>query len=424
MLAFCTLLLISSCAKSPKKITNTNDYNKYLELAENKTLQTAIDENEFWKAKLEAHPEQFSYLVKIAASYSHLFAITGDISYLKAAETHYLKANTTTNYKKSDVLRALAANYMTQHKFKEALMIATKAELIGDGLQSTQKMIFDIQLELGNYHLAKAYLEKFENMSDFDYLIRLAKWNDHQGNLTAAIKYLEKAKAIAESSNVISNKLWIYTNLADFYGHEGNIKASYNYYLKALKLDPYSAYAKKGIAWIVYSYEKNPDEALRILNSVSTTNKTPSYNLIKAQIADFKGDKKLKDTELKLYETEVKNPDYGNMYNKYNILLLTEKKQNLGDAISIGKIEVKNRPTPESYDLLAWAYYNNGNLQDALKIINNYIANKTYHPESLYHCAKIYKAAGNFDKVNQIKKELASNLYELGPILAQKIDNL
>lgn len=424
MLAVCTLLLISSCAKSPKKITNTNDYDNYLELAENKTLQKAKDENEFWKTKFEAHPEQSSYLVKIAASYSHLFAITGDISYLKEAETDYLKANKNTNYKKSDLLRALAANYITQHKFKEALMIATKAELIGDGLQSTQKMIFDIQLELGNYQLAKAYLEKFENMSDFDYLIRLAKWNDHQGNLDAAIKYLEKAKAIAESSNVISNKLWIYTNLADFYGHEGNIKASYNHYLKALKLDPNNAYAKKGIAWIVYSYEKNPDEALRILNSVSKTNKTPSYNLIKAQIADFKGDKELENTELKLYETEVKNPDYGNMYNKYNVLLFTEKKQNLDDAISIGKIEVKNRPTPESYDLLAWAYYNNGDLQTALKIVNNHIANKTFHPELLYHSAEIYKATGNLDKVNQIKKELASNLYELGPILAQKIGKL
>jgi len=294
MLAVCTLLLISSCAKSPKKITNTNDYDNYLELAENKTLQKAKDENEFWKTKFEAHPEQSSYLVKIAASYSHLFAITGDISYLKEAETDYLKANKNTNYKKSDLLRALAANYITQHKFKEALMIATKAELIGDGLQSTQKMIFDIQLELGNYQLAKAYLEKFENMSDFDYLIRLAKWNDHQGNLEAAIRYLEKAKAIAESSNAISNKLWIYTNLADFYGHEGNIKASYNHYLKALELDPNFQDALNCYAHNLRLTLKNYEKAIEVYTKLISINPKYEYaisrrGICKRELKDYKG---------------------------------------------------------------------------------------------------------------------------------------
>ncbi len=424
ILAVCTLLLISSCTTSQKKITNTNDYNNYLELATNEPLQKAKDENKFWKDKYKVHPEQSSYLGKIAASYSHLFAITGEISYLKDAEADYLKANEKANYSRPGLLKALAANYISQHKFKEALVLAKKAELIGDGLESTQKMIFDIQLELGNYDLAKTYLDKFVNMSDFDYLIRLAKWNDHQGHLDAAIKYLEKARAIAESSKLNGAKLWIYTNLADFYGHAGNIKASYNHYLKALAIDPSDAYAKKGIAWIVYSYEKNPDEALRILNSVSKTNKTPSYNLIKSQIADFKGDKVLKENELKLYQAEVKNPSYGNMYNKYNVLLYTNENQNLQEAITISKTEVKNRPTPESYDLLAWSYFANGNIQEAYRIASNHVENKTFHPEALYHIAEIYKANGDLDKAKEIKKELSANLYELGPVLAQKIGKL
>src|SRR5690606_18953473 len=126
-------------------------------------------------------------------------------------------------------------------------------------------------------------------MSDFDYLIRLAKWSDHQGNLDAAIIYLEKAKTTAESSNMKGIKQWAYTNLADFYGHAGRIHDSYNHYLKALELDPNDAYAKKGIAWIVYSYEKNPDEALRILNSVMKDYLAPDYYLLKSQIYEFKG---------------------------------------------------------------------------------------------------------------------------------------
>lgn len=423
-LVFVAVLLTNCSTNTSKHVTNANDYNAYLAVAENEALERAQKDQVFWSEKLENSPNQFPYLGKLAATYTNYFSATGEIAYLKKAEDHLLEVNAITNYEKPSYLRSLAYNYISQHKFKAALVHLEKAEALKGNLQATQKMLFDVHLELGNYKTAQSYLKTFQNFSDFDYLIRLSKLSDHKGNLDAAIKYMEKAMAIAESSNLDGLKQWSYTNIADFYGHAGEIDKSYQHFLKALALDPNDAYAKKGIAWIVYSHEKNPDEALRILNSVTKTYKAPDYYLLSSEIADYKGDTALKNAQLSLYATAMQNIAYGDMYNKYNVLLNVDMNTNLEEAIRIAKIEVENRPTPQSYDLLAWTYFNNGNLGAALDIVEQHIINKTFEPETLYHVAEIYKAAGKTNDLKPLKEELLASIYELGPAMEETITKL
>ena len=401
------IILLASCGTKEKKITSKRDYTGYLQNTESEMLQLAKSDLNFWEKKLEKEPNQFPYLAKAAASQSQIFNLTGKIESLKEAEIYLVKANEAALYNKADYLRALARNYISQHRFKEALGLLKKAELNGEHLKGTQKMLFDVHVELGNFELAKSYLDKIRKNGDFDYLIRLSKWSDHRGNIEAAIKYMEQAKNIAESSNIPATKQWVYTNLADYYGHAGRIQDSYQHYLKALELNPEDAYAKKGIAWIVYSYEKNPDEALNILNTITKNHKSPDYYLLKAEIAEFKGDLNLKKNELKLYNRAVNNP-------------YTE----LEEAIAIATIEVENRPTPQSYDLLAWTYYKNGNNKEALKIAENYVAGKTFEPEVLFHLAYIYKANDKFKEVKNLKEELQESIFELGPVIATKVNDI
>ncbi|MCH4552398.1 tetratricopeptide repeat protein [Aestuariibaculum lutulentum] len=421
---FCMLALLSSCTISSKKVTDTKEYNVYLETTNATVKEQVLEDLTFWQEKFTQTPNQFPYLSKIASAYSQLFSTTGEIEYLKKAQDVYQNLNKKTNYSNSSYLRGLAANYISQHKFKEALMLLEKAEEIGDKLEGTQKMLFDVHLELGNYKQAKSYLDKFSNDADFDYLIRVAKWSDHRGDLNAAIKYLEQAKVKAEQSNIASSKQWIYTNLADFYGHSGNIQASYNHFLKALELSPDDAYAKRGIAWIVYSHEKNPDEALRILNTVSQTYHAPDYYLLKAEIAKFKGDLDLYQKELESYKLAVNNPLYGDMYNTYNVMVYTETFEKLNEALVLAETEVNNRPTPQSYGLLAWTYFKQGFKRKALKIMREHVANQTYEPQTLLHLAEVYKANNKLKEAKILKKDLLESIFELGPLTEKDVRNI
>lgn len=417
------LALLFNCKEKKETVTDAKDYDVFL-IAENKKLSDAKEEHHFWANKLEKTPNQYPYLAKIANVESQLFDATGNIENLANAENYLLQLNQKTNQNKSGYLRALARNYISQHRFKESLILLEKAEILAEDLESTQKMLFDVHMELGNYKIAKSYLEKVVNLNSFDYLIRTAKWNDHIGNLDAAIKYMEKAMAKAESSNLAELKQWSYTNIADFYGHDGQIQKSYNYFLKALALNPNDTYAKKGIAWIVYSHERNPEEALRILNTITTEYQAPDYFLLKAEIAEFLNDETSKENYIADYKKVVQKPLYGEMYNAYNAKLFSEDKKMVDSSITIANREIENRATPQSYDLLAWSLYNKGDYKKALDIVNTFVIDKTYEPETLYHVAEIYKANGKSKELKPLKEELLAATYELGPLMEMKINQL
>ena len=421
-----SLSLFIGCQSNQQEnqITDPQDYNVYLSSTDTKSYDYLVSDLNFWTQKLHKTPNQYPYLGKLAQVESTLFSITADIDNLLKAEKHLVALNAKTAFKNAGTLRALARNYISQHRFKEALVALQKAEIVGENLLGTQKMLFDVFLELGDYQNAEHYLTIIQNFSDFDYLIRASKWNDHLGDLDTAIRLLEKATTIAVSAKNTNLMIWSFTNLADFYGHNNQIQKSYTYYLKALELDPANAYAKKGIAWIVYSHEKNSEEALRIIDHVIEYHPSPDYFLLKAEIEDYRGNITNKIKNINTYLSLVKNKKYGDMYNHYNAQLYLDDLNKNIEAFQLIETELQNRSTPLSYDLLAWAYYKERSYEKALQISENFVKGHTYEPQAMYHLAEIYKANKKFKEVKELKNELLESAYELGPLLTSKIKML
>ena len=226
-----TALLMLSCNQKSDKIIAQKDYNKYLEIKDNKSRDFAQSEINFWQKKYDKVPNQTSYLSLLASNYSKLFENTGNVKYLYKVEALLLQVNKEYHYETVGPIRSLGRNYISQHRFRDALVLANKALAIGEGMKETQKLLFDVNMELGNYTLAEKNLKYLNDSKDFDYLIRVAKWNDHLGDLKTAISLMEKAKDIAISNDNKSLKIWTYSNLGDFNGHAGDIQKSYVYYL-------------------------------------------------------------------------------------------------------------------------------------------------------------------------------------------------
>ena len=421
-IAIACICLLFSCQE--QKITNTEDYKTYIETQDISIKEGTLHKLQFWNARIKQDSTQIIALGKSAQEYATLFKTTGDITFLKKAEAVIRKATHKAYIGKDTYLRSLAHNLITQHRFKEAAVALQEAQRIAPNKRETHLMQFDVAMELGNYLTAETYLYLVTDFSDFNYLIRLAKWKDHIGNLDAAIHYMEQASDIVNRKKDTELQIWSYTNLGDYYGHAGRIKDSYAHYLKALQLDPYNAYAKKGIAWITYSHEKNPEEALRILDAIQKQHQSPDYFLLKAEIADYQSKYALKNEYLNSYFQSIQNPEYGDMYNTYTAEILLNEHKDYNTVIEIAQKEIENRPTPQSYDLLAYAYQQKGEYAKALAIAQKHIENKTYEPTVQFHLAEIYKANGLHDKVASIKKELLEASYELGPVTTRAIYNL
>ncbi len=416
------LILLGSCVTEEKnKITNTNDYEQFLSSL---PVQFGSKYFKLWNSKIKPDSMQLTSLGISGGEYTRYFNETGDIAYLKKAEQALKRAVDIAAIGKSDYYRALARNYISQHRFKGALYWAEKAHKLGSGLEDSKALLFDVHMELGNYKIAESFLDEIRNDANFGYLIRAAKWSDYKGNLDAAILYMERAKLKANNGTNDALKLWAYTNLADFYGHAGRVEEAYRHYLKALAIDGNNAYAKKGIAWIVFSHEKNAQEALRIMEKVTEYNQTPDYQMLKAEIASFLNEPKKTNAYLDAYYNRVKNKAYGSMYNTYTIKFYLEETKQYDKAIALALQEVNNRATPESYDLLAYSYFKNNEIEKAFDVMKNFVEGKTYEPEALYHMAVIYKVTGAKEELEILKRELQDASFEMGPSFPQLLTML
>lgn len=414
------IILFSSCShKENTQIVQQNEIEKYLNLAPNQQkIDECSEEITFWENKYLKATNQHTYLIKMAGQHEILFELTENVDHLNTAITLYDSAANAAKRTSASILRALARNYISAHKFKEAKQAIDDAYALGEGKVNSEKMMFDISMEIGDYSRANQSLEILSANQDFDYLIREAKFLDHEGKLDQAIFSMEKALLASKNSGNESQILWTVTNLADFYGHAGDIEKSYEGFKEALSIDPSNSYALKGIANIAYSNDKNFDLAKLIIEKLNNRISKPEYQLLLADIAQLQNDKLSQTTHINNYKTMVADAKYGNMYNKYSILL--NPKQNLEKAL----FEVNTRPTAETYTWLAWVYHNIDDNKKAQEVFESKVSNKTFEPESLYYLANFYKSIGSTKNLAELKDELSAAKYELGPVKSLIIDKL
>ncbi|MEM7085744.1 MAG: hypothetical protein AAF489_06150 [Bacteroidota bacterium] len=418
------ILLAIACKNNPEKIafTNTEDYNSYLSTSLRPTHEQALSSKDFWSKRLRADSTGVGDLSPLAGAYVQLFETTGDASFLKNAEQLYKKGMEISANGQDAFARSLAHNYISQHRFNEAYELLKTTFQGPSDKHETQLMLFDAAMEVGEYEKAYQYLEAVKNLKDYHYLIRLSKWSDYRGDLSSAIRYLEKAMTIAESRDSKPLKVWTYSNLGDYYGHAGRIVDSYTYYLKTLALQPDNEYVKKGIAWVLYSEEKNTEEAHRIMDSIMKNRQLPEDHLFKAELYTMEGKEDLAQRSENSFIKAVEEGAYGKMYNSYLIELYADRQPKR--ALKLAKSELENRPTPEVYHLLALAQLQNGMPEKALETIENHVTAKTSEPMALFHSALVYKANRLDNKVAALKEELAEATYELGPVISKKIEAL
>jgi len=405
-------------------VTKVSDYDKYMRISSAdsmRSLQRIKTDIDFWMQRLKKDPEDAVAKASLAGLYSTRFKTGGDINDIHTSDSLYLVANPLFKTNSSSLYRSLATNCITQHKFLQAQLYLDTALSMGDDLYFTHLMRCDVAMELGNLYLAEQALRHIADKNNFDYLIREARILDHKGDLDGAVKKMEAAtqKAVESKKDVLF--LWAKSNLADMYGHANRYKESYQCYLDVLEKKPDYLYALKGIAWLAFSHDKNTAEAKRIVNYLAALHPVPDYDLLLAEISAYENDISAAENLKARFISTVSDSRYGDMYNKYIFYLMMDESKDLTKALQIAQREVNNRSTPESYDLLAWAYYNIGRKEEAFKIAKNFVEDRNYEPDALYHLGVIYAHNGDLKKAKHFMREAESSAFELGPQLYAEV---
>ncbi len=413
---FCSL----SCTERKTEITHFEDYQAYLssnQLVENDPIQEEIA---FWTERLNQNKNDEASLVKLGALHAELFKSTGQVNHILVSDSLFKDVLKKYPEGNVDMYHSLLANAISQHRFQEAKNYAEKALRLKDKKATSLLQLVDACMEIGNYANADQILRQFKNKNSFAYLIRNAKLHDHNGRLDSAIACMEKAYQRVKGNKSLAQ--WTLSNLADMYGHAGNINESYQTYLKVLKRNPEDGYVLKGIAWIAISHDHKLKDAKAIINALAQRKGTPELQLMLAEIAEMEGNELVKLQHLKKFKALVDQPGYKKMYHKYLALLEAEEFDNAHAAVEIAKAEISERPAPQSYDLLAWSYYHQRKFKEALEIATRKVENQTYEPEAIYHLATIYKANGNTEKARHYFTIALESEFELGPSITKKIN--
>ena len=131
------------------------------------------------------------------------------------------------------------------------------------------------------YTEAEKKLDVIQDTKDFDYLIRLAKWNDHKGDLDTAIKIMEQAKKIAEETKKEDIKL-SYHIVADAFRDEKNAEQIYKKLLK----EGYNARRleinKHGLFPVLYGSYSTYAEAQKVKNDVRESVNPEAWLLVES----------------------------------------------------------------------------------------------------------------------------------------------
>lgn len=417
---YLSIFLISCSEEKNERFTNPSDYDAFLITSINKTYDDAVEEINFWNNRIKQDTSGVGELGPLASAYTTLFISTGIASNLKNAEIVYKKAIELSANNKDSYIRALGKNLISQHRFKEAKNLLEESYRGISNKRATEMILFDVYMELGEYKKANECLAKVKNINDFNYLIRLSKWYDFKGDLDNAIKYLEKAKSIAESRNSISLKIWTYGNLGDYYGHDGRIKEAYMYYLQVLRLQPDNVHAKLRIAKIAYTIEENSIEAGRIIDSVLKTYRNPEVYLFKAELEEFEGNEINANRYKEQFIQSSGKSEMSSLYNTHLIRIYAETDPN--KALDLATKEIQNRATPITYHYLAYAQLKNGLKVEALNTVETFVIGKTNEPLALYHSFLVYRANGMEADSNSLKQELKNSGFELGPLLLKELE--
>ena len=382
-----------------------------------------IDEEiKFWKKRFDRNADDIVSRTKIASLLGKRFARSGNIKELHQSDSLYklvLAYNRTTS---SSTYRLIAHNAITMHRFREAQAYIDSALLLGDDKYLSMLTGFDVAMELGNYTRARSLLQLIENGNAFDFLIRKSKYKDKvEGKQEEAIEIMENAYAGIE---VEANKelwLWAKSNLADMYSHANRLREAYHAYLDVLKIDPSYLRALKGIGWLAFSHDKDLVNSRKIFEWLWKQHPVPDYLLPLGEVAGFQGKlEEQRSYNLRFFAIAGRK-EYGDMYNKYLVYLQCDELKNFDSAMALALLEVNNRPTPESYALLAWAYFKKGNTKQALSIANLQVENRCHEPEVLYNLGLI-----NFEsdkkKSRRFLLQARESENELGPVISNEIE--
>lgn len=372
----------------------------------------------FYAAGARKDPHGAAIRAMLSTSYLQRCRETGDIADAIRAEQAARQSISLRTNRNEAAFSALAQSLLMQHRFNEALTIATRVDQSrnsGFNLNGPQAryLLAEIHVERGDYLDAARDLESTsgdpETITGTALHARLLEMN---GNTAQALQQMKLAcKEADEDPNVArENVAWFHMRVGDLLSARGQLSEAERAYRDALELYPHHFLTltaltrlaackqdwKAAISWGTRSAEIVPNpEVLALVGD--------AYSHL--------GNDRAAQSEYSLIEDIGKiSRAQGTLYDRQRALYCADHNRNLDEALRLARRELSIRHDVYAYDTLAWVCCKKGLLAEASLEMNKALSRRTQDARLYYHAGCIaFELKHREEAANYLRTALSIN---------------
>ena len=360
------------------------------------------------QAAVKTRPDDPGLVARLGLAYLQRARETGDPSYYTRAD-ELLRRARTLEPSSLDAVVGLGSLALSRHEFQQALQLGQEAVGLTGGFSPAAKAIVgDAQIELGRYSQAFRTIDELgEQRPSLVSYARQSYALELQGDLPGAADLM--ADAVAGGAGGGEGTQWTRVQHAMLLIKLGRLDEAEAELQHALAALPAYARAEAGLGAVAVArgdlataerwYKQAAGhlplaEILVALGDVQTARGEAaaaknSYALVSAEQELFRAAGGNADLELALFDA-----DHGNR----------------AEAVRLGRIAVKERPSVYAHDALGWALFRSGDCKAALPEARAANKMESADPLLAYHLGAIAACAGErIEAVTALRRAQGSN---------------
>ena len=317
---------------------------------------------------------------------------TFDLSYYGRAEGEYRKA-LAINPKDADALAGMAWVQSGRREFEQSIEWANQALAVEPKRPGVYGLLGDAAVEMGDYESA---FEHYQTMLDMRPDIASYSRGAHVLFLTGNIKKatLLMMNAIESGGPYIENTAWCRAELALMQFAEGSYLSASQVVAEGIGKAPDNFHLLAAMGKVKAGMKDFP-AAIAAYEKARAI--VPHHDVVVAlgDIYSLQGEKAKANSNYDLVpEIHKRNRANGVAGNMPMVQFQTDHDINLVEALKMAETEYKTRPNVYMADTLAWCYYKNGRIKEALKYSLKAVRVKTPEALFLYHKGLIEAKSG------------------------------
>lgn len=349
----------------------------------------------FFEGRLARDPTSAYDLAQLASLHLQRGRERGDPEDVLRAEELARRSLASRDTQNSKGYTTLITTLMTQHRFTEARDEAEHLLVLDSTNVSSQAMLAEIQMELGDYGATRrAFGTLYARRANLAVAPRLARWLELEGQVEEARRLLTAAldSAVANPRMPREQIAWFHLRVGDLDLRAGHLGSAARAYREGLAVAPADARLLAAMARL-----ERARGNLRLAvgygeRSIAIAPDPATLGLIGDAYAAL-GDSATAQEYIHAMEV-VTFAQPGGFHRAWSLFLLDHERR-VPDVLAQVQLEIRTRTDIYGWDLLAWALHRAGRDRDALPAMAHALALGTKDAMLFCHMGMIERGLGH-----------------------------